>query len=102
MYSTEDFTELDKSKFKCFKFPNGNIYYGETVIVNEQNEIVTDANKENEQQNEEEAQPKVFREVRHGNGVQLYDIEDVKCKCKYEGSWAFDKKFLNLQLSKMD
>ena len=46
MYSTEDFTELDKSKFKCFKFPNGNIYYGETVIVNEQNEIVTDKDKE--------------------------------------------------------
>jgi hypothetical protein len=92
MYSTEDFTEIDKSKFKCFKFPNGNIYYGETVIVNEKNEIVTDKEKEQQQQSEEEQQNKVFKEVRHGNGVQLYEIEDSKCKCKYEGSWAFDKK----------
>jgi hypothetical protein len=91
MYTTEDFTEIDKSKFKCFKFPNGNIYYGETVIINEKNEIVTEKDKEIEQQNEEE-QPKVYKEVRHGNGVQLYDIDDVKCKCKYEGSWSFDKK----------
>ena len=50
-------------------------------------------NKDKEQeQNEEDQQNKVFKEVRHGNGVQLYDIEDIKCKCKYEGSWAFDKK----------
>ena len=95
MYSTEDFTELDKSKFKCFKFPNGNIYYGETAIVNEKNEIVTDKDKDKDkeqQPNEEEQQNVVLKEVRHGNGVQLYDIEDIKCKCKYEGSWAFDKK----------
>ena len=93
MYSTEDFTEIDKSKFKCFKFPNGNIYYGETAIVNEKNEIITDKDKDKEQeQNEEDQQNKIFKEVRHGNGVQLYDIEDIKCKCKYEGSWAFDKK----------
>ena len=95
MYSTEDFTEIDKSKFKCFKFPNGNIYYGETVFVNEQNEIVTDKDKDKDKDappNEEEQQNKILKEVRHGNGVQLYDIEDVKCKCKYEGSWAFDKK----------
>jgi hypothetical protein len=95
MYSTEDFTELDKSKFKCFKFPNGNIYYGKTAIVNEKNEIVTDKDKDKDkeqQPNEEEQQNAVYKEVRHGNGVQLYDIEDVKCKCKYEGSWAFDKK----------
>ena len=95
MYSTEDFTELDKSKFKCFKFPNGNIYYGETAIVNEKNEIVTDKDKDKDkeqQPNEDEQQNTVYKEVRHGNGVQLYDIEDVKCKCKYEGSWAFDKK----------
>ena len=91
MYSTEDFTEIDKSKFKCFKFPNGNIYYGETVIINDKNEIVTEKDKEKETQNEEEP-PKVYKEVRHGKGVQLYDIDDVKCKCKYEGSWSFDKK----------
>jgi len=92
MYTTEDFTEIDKSKFKCFKFPNGNLYYGETVIINEKNEIVTEKDKEKEQQNEEEEQPKIYKEVRHGNGVQLYDIDDAKCKCKYEGSWSFDKK----------
>ena len=65
------------------------IYF--TEIVNEQNEIVTSKEKE-QQQNDEKQQNKVFKEVRHWNGVQLYDIEDVKCKVKYEGSWAFDKK----------
>ena len=90
MYSTEDFTEIDKSKFKCFKFPNGNIYYGETAIVNEKNELVTEKEKEPSPENEEE--PKTYKEVRHGNGVQLYEIEDIKCKCKYEGSWYLDKK----------
>jgi len=87
MYSIDDFTEIDKSKFKCFKFPNGNIYYGETVIVNEKNEIVTDKDKEKDKEKEgEEEQAKVYKEVRHGNGVQLYEVDDVKCKCKYEGS----------------
>ena len=98
MYSTEDFTELDKSKFKCFKFPNGNIYYGETAIINEKNELVTDKDREKIQTQEqmtqgaEEEQTHVYKEVRHGNGVQLYEVDDVKCKCKYEGTWYMDKK----------
>ena len=31
MYTTEDFTEIDKSRFKCYKFPNGDIYHGNFV-----------------------------------------------------------------------
>ena len=100
MYSTEDFTELDKSKFKCFKFPNGNIYYGETATINEKNELVTDKDREKTQtqeqitqnQNAEEEPVHTYKEVRHGNGVQLYEVDDVKCKCKYEGTWYMDKK----------
>ena len=97
MYSTEDFTEIDKSKFKCYKFPNGNIYYGETVLINEKNEIVSEKDREKTQtqeqavQNEEE-QNHTYKEVRHGNGVQLYEVDDIKCKCKYEGTWYMDKK----------
>ena len=95
MYSTEDFTEIDKSKFKCFKFPNGNIYYGETAIINEKNEIVTEKEKAQAQEQAaqgEEEQNHTYKEVRHGNGVQLYEVEDLKCKCKYEGTWCMDKK----------
>ena len=87
MYSTEDFTEIDKSKFKCFKFPNGNIYYGETVTINEKNEIVTEKEKAQAQEQPaqgEEEPTHTYKEVRHGNGVQLYEVEDLKCKCKYE------------------
>jgi hypothetical protein len=95
MYSTEDFTEIDKSKFKCFKFPNGNIYYGETAIINEKNELVTDKEKAQSQEQPaqgEEEQNHTYKEVRHGNGVQLYEVDDLKCKCKYEGTWYMDKK----------
>ena len=98
MYSTEDFTELDKSKFKCFKFPNGNIYYGETATINEKNELVTEKDREKTQTQEggttqgEEEPVHTYKEVRHGNGVQLYEVDDLKCKCKYEGSWYMDKK----------
>ena len=98
MYSTEDFTELDKSKFKCFKFPNGNIYYGETATINEKNELVTEKDREKTQTQEggttqgEEEPVHTYKEVRHGNGVQLYEVDDLKCKCKYEGTWYMDKK----------
>ena len=98
MSSTEDFTELDKSKFKCFKFPNGNIYYGETATINEKNELVTEKDREKTQTQEggttqgEEEPVHTYKEVRHGNGVQLYEVDDLKCKCKYEGTWYMDKK----------
>ena len=98
MYLTEDFTELDKSKFKCFKFPNGNIYYGETATINEKNELVTEKDREKTQTQEggttqgEEEPVHTYKEVRHGNGVQLYEVDDLKCKCKYEGTWYMDKK----------
>ena len=98
MYSTEDYTELDKSKFKCFKFPNGNIYYGETATINEKNELVTEKDREKTQTQEggttqgEEEPVHTYKEVRHGNGVQLYEVDDLKCKCKYEGTWYMDKK----------
>ena len=35
--------------------------------------------------------PKIFflKISLQGNGVQLYNIQDTKCVCKYEGSWKF-------------
>lgn len=86
MYSTEDFSELDKSKFKCYKFPNGNIYYGEVAYMNKDNKIAEDLKEMTDEARKE------LKLVRHGNGVQLYDVNDMKSDCKYEGSWGFDKK----------
>jgi hypothetical protein len=87
MYTTDDFVDEDKTNFKCFKFPNGNIYYGEIAYVNDKNEIIPDPEAITDE--EEKAKIKL---VRHGIGCQLYGIDDVKCDCKYEGSWEFDKK----------
>lgn len=87
MYTTEDFTELDKSNFKCYKFPDGNIYYGEVAYMNPQGVIVTNPVELND-----ENIKKDLKLVRHGNGVQLFLTNETKNECKYEGSWEKDKK----------
>ena len=87
MYTTEDFAELDKTNFKSYKFPNGNIYYGETALMSPSQTIVT-----NPEEITDEEEKNALKLVRHGNGVQLYNVQDTKCDCKYEGSWEFDKK----------
>ena len=87
MYSTEDFSELDKTNFKCYKFPDGNIYYGEVAFMNPEGQIVTDP----VQLNDEEIK-KDLKLVRHGNGVQIFVTNEQKNECKYEGSWQLDKK----------
>ena len=87
MYTTEDFAELDKTNFKSYKFPNGNIYYGETALMSPSQTIVT-----NPEEISDEEEKNALKLVRHGNGVQLYNVQDTKCDCKYEGSWEFDKK----------
>ena len=87
MYTTEDFAELDKTNFKSYKFPNGNIYYGETALMSPSQTIVT-----NPEEITDEEEKNALKLVRHGNGVQLYNVQDTKCDCKYEGSWEFEKK----------
>ena len=63
------------------------MYYGETVIINKDKQIV-----EKKEQPTEGEQAEAYKEVRHGNGIQLYEIDNDKCKCKYEGTWSFDEK----------
>ena len=87
MYSTEDFSELDKTNFKCYKFPDGNIYYGEVAFMNPEGKIVTDPVQLND-----EKLKKDLKLVRHGNGVQIFVTNEQKNECKYEGSWELDKK----------
>ena len=86
MYS-EDFIELDKSNFKCYKFPSGDIYYGEVAYMNPEGRIVTEPSE----LNDDEIKP-TLKLVRHGNGVQLFGIDEQKTECKYEGSWEKNKK----------
>jgi hypothetical protein len=35
-----DISEEDKTNFKCFKFPDGSLYYGEIGYVDEMNNYV--------------------------------------------------------------
>lgn len=88
MYTTEDFAELDKTNFKSYKFPNNNIYYGETVYISSKTLSIIP----NPEEIEDEEEKQYVKLVRHGNGVQLYNVQDTKCDCKYEGSWELDKK----------
>lgn len=88
MYSSEDFSEIDKSNFKCFKFPSGNIYFGETVTINDKNEIIP-----NPAEITDEEVQKTLKLVRHGNGVELFpETPNQKNEMKYEGQWVLDKK----------
>jgi len=82
-----DISEIDKSKFKCYKFPDSSIYYGEVVHTDDGN-IVSENdlsmyNKEGMQR---------LKLMRHGVGVQLFDVSDTTCLCRYEGEWTKDKK----------
>ena len=81
-----EISEIDKSNFKCFKFDDGSVYFGEIAYVDHLNNLVTDINKIS---NEE---IKKLKKVRHGIGVQLFGVNETTCISKYEGEWYKDKK----------
>jgi hypothetical protein len=81
-----DINEIDKTDFKCFKFPDGSIYYGQTEYLDEFNNIIKNLETYNE-----EAQKKL-KMVRHGVGVQLFGVTENSSLCRYEGEWSKDKK----------
>lgn len=87
MYSTEDFTEIDKTNFKCFRFPDNSIYYGEVIYLTPDNTQISDPNQITDEEVKAE-----LKLVRHGMGAQFFGVESVKATCQYEGEWNLDKK----------
>jgi hypothetical protein len=81
-----DINEVDKSHFKCFKFDDGSVYYGEFAYVDSLNNLVSDLNIRTEDE------IKKFKQVRHGLGVQLFYVKENSCLSKYEGQWSKDRK----------
>ena len=81
-----DINEIDKTNFKCYKFEDESIYYGEISYLDEFNNLVVDLEKFNDEM------VKQLRLVRHGIGVQLYSVTENTSMCRYEGNWSKDKK----------
>jgi hypothetical protein len=89
MNNSIDINEIDKSLFKCYKFPDGSIYYGEVGLVDPITHTVL-LEKDLDQITEEKI--KTMKLVRHGIGVQLFYVTDNNSLCRYEGEWVKDKK----------
>ena len=81
-----DINEVDKSQFKCYKFPDGSIYFGEVAYLDESENFVHDLDKYNDDM------MKKLKLLRHGLGVQLFGVTDNSSICRYEGYWEKDKK----------
>lgn len=86
MNNSIDISEIDKSNFKCYKFPDDSIYYGEISYLDEMNNLVKDLERYNDEM------IKKLKLVRHGTGVQLYGVNETNSLCRYEGEWNKDKK----------
>jgi len=85
---SNNINEIDKTHFKCYKFDDGTVYYGEIAYLDEFNNIVT-ANLE--KYNDEML--KHLKIIRHGIGVALYGVtENNSFSSRYEGHWSKDKK----------
>ena len=74
-------------EYKYYQFPDGTIYFGETVTISKEGKII-----ENPEQITDEEVKKTLSTVRHGFGIQFYEYKDGKFTSKYEGNWYFDKK----------
>lgn len=85
--NTIDINNIDKTNFKCYKFDDGTVYYGEIAYLDEFNNIISDLEKYNDEM------LKHLKIVRHGIGVALYDVTDTNSfSSRYEGNWSKDKK----------
>ena len=74
-------------EYKYYQFPDGTIYFGETVTISKEGKII-----EHPEQITDEEQKKTLSTVRHGYGIQFYEYKDGKYTSKYDGNWYFDKK----------
>jgi hypothetical protein len=84
-----DINEVDKSHFKCFKYPDSSIYYGEVGYMDSVTHAVL---LEKDLDGQTEDNIRSMKLVRHGVGVQLFDVNDTESLCRYEGEWVKDKK----------
>jgi len=89
MNNSIDINEVDKTKFKCFKFPDSSIYFGEIGYMDPITHAVL---LEKDLNLLSEDKIKLLKIVRHGVGVQLFDVNDTESLCRYEGEWVKDKK----------
>lgn len=87
--STIDLNEYDKSNFKCFKFPDNSIYFGEIAYIDPTTHAIV---FEQDLDSLPEEKVKSLRLIRHGVGSMLFCVEGDDFMCKYEGEWAKDKK----------
>jgi len=82
-----DINEIDKTHFKCYKFEDNSVYYGEISFLDELHNLVTDWEKHSAES------LKNLKLVRHGIGIALYDVtEENTFSSRYEGHWSKDKK----------
>ena len=86
----------NKSNFKCIKFGDGSVYYGEIMYLDPERETLSESRPIEEiiegEEGEEIKTKKIYKIVRHGNGLQLYgEISEGMC-CQYEGEWISDKR----------
>ena len=81
-----DINEFDKSTFKCIKFSNTSIYYGQIayfdLTTNKEVDIDDIIAKED---------PERYTKKRQGAGVQIFHKPDNTIISKYEGMWVADK-----------
>ncbi len=84
---TIDINQVDKKHFKCYKFDDESVYYGEIGYLDEFNNLVTEVEKYNDEM------LKHLKLVRHGKGVALYGVTETNSfSSRYEGNWSKDKK----------
>lgn len=89
-----DLSEKDKINFKCYKFNDNSVYYGEVGWVDHLNNIVKTKQNKIQVKTDDFSREmfKTLRCVRHGEGVQIFEVNENNFLCKYEGEWQKDKK----------
>ena len=80
-----DISEKDKTYFKCYKFEDSSIYYGEVALIDDKGTVIEDVDAYHDDKAK-------LKNIRHGFGVQLFGVNELNCLSKYEGEWKKDKK----------
>ena len=86
-----DLNLVEKEEFKCVKFPDGSVYYGETRYVDGESGILYKDKSEHGSEDENK-ECNHLQEIRHGNGIQLFGEVEEKMQASYEGEWVMDSR----------